>query len=305
MTNNSNLSALLILKSKLHKWKNIAIFSLVISALLLCRGLFSGLDSQVIEEDYIASININDVIFEDEYRSKILAEIAKSKSVKALIININSPGGGIVGSEILFNDLRKIAAAKPTAVLMQSVAASGGYMAAVASDYIVAHNGTITGSIGVLMESQEVTQLAQKIGVKFNSYKSSPLKGSPSMFEKSNAKVDAVIQESINDSHKFFSDLVKSRRGEKLKKPHLDKIFDGRIFTGRQAFEVGLIDKVGTKDDVLAYFKIQKIDVENLPIKDVEIVEDKKEFLENFLSLVPFFDGLNLKNNQQIMAVMP
>ena len=125
------------------------------------------------------------------------------------------------------------------------------------------------------------------------------------MFEKSNPRVDAVIQESINDSHKFFSDLVKSRRGEKLKNQSIDKIFDGRIFTGRQAFEVGLIDKVGTKDDVLAYFKTKKIDVENLPIKDVEIVENKKEFFEKFLNLMPFFDGLNLKNNQQIMAVMP
>lgn len=305
MTNNSNLSALLHLKSKLHYWKNIAIISAVIVALLLFNGLFGSLGSGVIEEDYIASITINDVIFEDEHRSKILEEIYKSKAIKAVIININSPGGGIVGSEMLFNDLRKIAAEKPTAVLMQSVAASGGYMAAIASDYIVAYNGTLTGSIGVLMESPEASELAKKVGVKFNSYKSSPLKGAPSMFEKSNAKIDAVMQESIDDSHKFFSDLVKARRGAKLKKQHFDKIFDGRIFTGRQAFEVGLIDKIGTKDDVLEYFKTQKIDSENLPIKEVEIVENKKEFFEKFLNLIPFLDGFNSKNNQQIMAVMP
>jgi protease-4 len=178
-------------------------------------------------------------------------------------------------------------------------------MAAIAADYIVAHNGTLTGSIGVLMESPELTGLADKLGVKLNTYKSSPLKGSPSMFEKSTPLVDAAIQESITDSYKFFVDLVKERRGDKLNKTQLNKIFDGRVFTGRQALEVGLIDKVGGKKDALDYLETQKIDVKNLPINDVEIEKNDKRFFDKFLNLLPFFSGKEFKNSGQIMAVMP
>lgn len=243
-----NLAALIYLKNKVHKWKNITLLVSIFSAIITLKMIFGdGLSGSVIDGDFIASIKIEGVILEDDFRSKVLKEIAEEKSVKAVIVNIDSPGGGIVGSEILFDDLRTIAANKPMVVLMGSVAASGGYMAAVAADYIIAHNGTLTGSIGVLMESPEVTDLAQKIGVKFNTYKSSPLKGSPSPFEKSNPLVDSVIKETIADSYKFFSDLVRERRGDKLNKKFLDIILDGRVFTGRQALEIGLIDEVGGK----------------------------------------------------------
>jgi protease-4 len=306
MNNSDNLAALLHLKSKLHKWKNIAILLAVFAVLLVVKSMFGiGFENSVIEEDYIANIKIDQVIFEDDFRSEVLKEVAENKSIKAVIVNINSPGGGIVGSEILFNDLRAIAKEKPTVVLMGSLAASGGYMAAIASDYIVAHNGTLTGSIGVLMEAPEVTNLAEKLGVKLNVYKSSPLKGSPSMFEKSTPTIDAVMQESIADSYQFFADLVKMRRGEKLNKQQLNKIFDGRVFTGRQAFEAGLVDKVGSKQDVLDYLEQQKIDVKKLPIHDIEIEKTDKRFFDKFLNFLPFFDGKNVKNSEQIMAVMP
>jgi protease-4 len=134
-------------------------------------------------------------------------------------------------------------------------------MASLASDYVVAHNGTITGSIGVLMESPDVSVLANKVGVKFNSYKSSPLKCSPSMFEKSTPMVDRVINESIKDSYQFFVELVKERRGEKLNPKFYDIIFDGRVFTGRQALKLGLIDKVGGIEDVERFLFLNKIDV--------------------------------------------
>ena len=301
-----NLAALIYLKSKVHKWKNIALLLGIFSLLLVLRFVSGGtLSNDVVESDAIVNIKIDGVIFEDDFRSKVLKEIAEEKSVKAVIVNIDSPGGGIVGSEILFDDLRKIAAQKPIVVLMGSVAASGGYMAAVASDHIIAHNGTLTGSIGVLMESQEVTELANKIGVKFKTYKSSPLKGSPSPFEKSNAMVDGVIQESIADSYAYFSDLVRERRGEKLNKKLGNAILDGRVFTGRQALQAGLIDEIGGKDQALAYLSANKIDVKKLPIKDVEITENKEKFFDKFLSLVPFFNGSKTAGStHQIMAII-
>ncbi len=308
MNSSDNLAALIYLKNKVHKWKNLSILCIFVVIVLFLRILAGDKLSDGVPEgsDYIAEIKIEGVILENDFRSEVLEKIALEKSIKAVIVNIDSPGGGIVGSEILFEDLRKIAEKKPTAVVMGSVAASGGYMAAIASDYIVAHNGTLTGSIGVLMESPEFTELARKVGVKFNSYKSSPLKGSPSPFEKSNFLVDAVVQESINDSYVFFSDLVRQRRGGKLAKD-TRFILDGRVFTGRQALKVGLIDEIGGEAQALSYFeKLHKIDVKHLPIKEIVIVQEDKSFFDKFKTMLPFFDKVDaLTQKRQIMAIMP
>ena len=306
MNFSDNLAALVYFKNKVHKWKNIAIL-LGVFSFLLCFKMIFGLDlsSNVIEGDYIASIKIEGAIFNDEFRSKILENIATDNSIKAVIVNIDSPGGEIVGSEILYNQLRIINQKKPIGILMYSAAASGAYMAAIASDYIVAHNGTLTGSIGVLMESPEFTDLASKVGVKFNTYKSSPLKGSPSPFEKSNQLVDKVIKESIEDSFRFFSGLVEERRGNLLNKKFYTEIFDGRVFTGRQALQAGLIDKVGSKEDILNYFSTKKIEVKKLPIREIEIIKKDKKFLENFLGNLPFFNQKNLiSGKKQVMAIL-
>jgi len=273
-----NLAALIYLKSKVHKWKNIAVLFAVFSLTLVIKFIFGGsLSEGPLAGDYIASIKIEGVIFEDDFRSKALQEIAAEDSIKAVIVNIDSPGGGIVGSEILFEDLRAIAAKKPMVVVMGSVAASGGYMAAVASDYIIAHNGTLTGSIGVLMESQEFTELAKKVGVKFNTYKSAPLKASPSPFEKTTPLVDRVVQESVIDSYHFFTDLVLDRRGGRINKNFANIVFDGRVFTGRQALEAGLIDQIGGKDQALSYLAANKVNVKKLPLHEIEIVQKKRK----------------------------
>jgi protease-4 len=302
-----NLAALVYFKGKVHKWKNIALLFGVLSFLLIFKMLF-GLDvsNSVIEGSHIASIKIDGVIFNDEYRNKILENLVNDNNVKAVIVNIDSPGGEIVGSEILYNNLREIAKKKPIGVLKYSSAASGAYMASIASDYIVAHNGTLTGSIGVLMESPEFTDLASKIGVKFNTYKSSPLKGSPSPFEKSNQQIERVIKESIDDSYRFFVQLVEERRGKLINRKFQNEVFDGRVFTGRQAVNAGLVDKIGSQNDILEYFKAKKIDVEDLPIREVEIVKKDKKFLENFVGKLPFLNPESkIANQHKIMAILP
>lgn len=304
----ANLSALIYLKSKVHKWKNIALLLGVFSFLLALRFIFGGSlsDGSLAEGgSYIANIKVEGVIFEDDFRSKTLNKIAEEKSVKAVIVNISSPGGGIVGSEILYNNLRAIAAVKPMVVIMGSVAASGGYMAAIASDYIVAHNGTLTGSIGVLMEAPNVTILANKVGLKFHTYKSSPLKGSPAPFENSNPMVDKVVQSSINDSYKFFVEMVRARRGKKINEKLSHIAFDGRVFTGRQAVEVGLIDKVGSKTDALIYLKQNNINVDDLPLKDINIVKKEEKIFDKLLGMMPFFNHVKSMNQGNgIMAIM-
>ena len=303
MNFSDNLGALIYLKNRVHKWKNIAFLFAIFSIALIFK-MFFDVSSDVIGNS-VALVKIENVITEDDHRSKILKEIANDSSILAVIVRLNSPGGTIVGSEILFKDLLAIKAKKPLVVLMDSVSASGAYMASLASDYVIAHNGTITGSIGVLMESPDVSVLANKVGVKFNSYKSSPLKGSPSMFEKSTPMVDRVINESIYDSYKFFVELVKERRGNKLNSKFYNIIFDGRIFTGRQALEMGLVDKVGGIEDVERYLLLNKIDVNKIPIQEIEIVEKDNKIIDKFLNILPFYQDLKGRNNQsKIMAIM-
>lgn len=306
MQNSDHLAALIYLKNKVHKWKNLALLFAIFSGIILFKSIFGiGLGKGPIDSDFIANIKIEGAIFEDEHRSEVLAKLAEEKSVKAVIVDINSPGGGIVGSEMLYHDLRKIAAQKPIVVVMESAAASGAYMAAIASDHIIAYNGTLTGSVGVIMESPEITDLAQKIGVKINHFKSSPLKASPSPFEKTSPLVEKVIMGSINDSYQFFSGLVQERRGEKLNPKFIHEALDGRVFTGRQALVVGLIDQIGGREEALTYLEANKIDVKNLPIEKIDIAKKEDKLLNRFLGFLPFFDGAKSGiSTNKIMAVM-
>jgi len=305
----NNIAVLTHLKDKVHKWKNIAILGGVFSLLLLLKMVAGTGDigSNGIEGDYIANIKIEGMILEDDYRSEVLKKIIDEDAIKAVVVNIDSPGGGIVGSEILFSELKAIAAKKPLVVVMGSVAASGGYMAAIASDHIIAHNGTLTGSIGVLMQSAEVTDLASKVGIKFRTYKSGALKASPSPFEKSSSLVDRVIDESIKDSAEFFFELVRERRGKKLNVQQFGaKLFDGRVFTGRQALQAGLIDEIGGKDQALTYLhKAYDINTDSLELREVSIIKTEAHFLEKIFSFLPFSNSAKaLDSKNGIMAIL-
>ncbi len=302
----NNLAILSHLKDKVYKWKNISILLIAIIVILLFRTFFEESISPSIETgSYIAEIEIEGAIFENEYRSKILKKIKEDSSVKALIININSPGGSIVGSEILYGELKDIAKSKPIVAVMNSVAASGGYMVAIASDHIIAHNGTLTGSIGVLMQSAEMVDLAKKIGVNFKTYKSAPLKATPSPFERPNEIVDRVIQSSIKDSANFFFDLVKKERGERLKDSNHSIAFDGRVFTGRQALKIGLVDEIGNKNSAIVHLnKKYKINISDLKVKKVDLEKPQDALFKRLSGSLPFFGSENNSNNK-IMAILP
>jgi len=299
----NNLIALIYLKNKVHKLRNIVWLLSFLFIILLSRLIFFDNNSVAIEGDHIVSIKIEGEIFEDDYRSKMLRQISLNNNSKAVIAIINSPGGGIVGSEILYNDLKSIANKKPLVILIESVGASGAYMASLASDYIVAYNGSLTGSIGVLMQSYEITNLANKLGITFNNYKSSPLKGSPSLFEKTNPQVNSVIDASITDSQQFFCDLIKQRRGKKIT---TNNVCDGRIFTGRQALKAGLIDSIEGKEGVAKFLFSKKIDITKIPIKEIEIVKTEHNFIKQFLNQIPFLQQFNINSfKPQIMANIP
>ncbi len=281
-----NFTALIHLRDQARKWKNITFATIIITLIIIAKVVFfstSSNDTVSSNEDYIAVVDIDGIIFENKHRDKILKEIKDGDRIKAVIININSPGGSIVGSEILYQNIIDIAMKKPVIAVLGSLATSGGYMVALGSNHIIAHNGTLTGSIGVIIQSTEVTQLAEKLGVKFQNYKSSHLKGSPSPFEKSDPAVDRMINESIQDSYKFFSDLVLKHRKSKVKARNVNLILDGRIFTGRQALEVGLIDQVGGEKEALDYLE-KNHKISNLKTKSISLNKMDNKILDKILN---------------------
>jgi protease-4 len=217
---------------------------------------------------------VNDVIFDDLNRVRKIAAMAKNDAVKAVIVHMNSQGGSVVGSEMLYNALLKMSKEKPVVVVMESVAASGGYLASLGADYIIAHNGTITGSIGVIMQSAEITDFADKVGVTFNNFKSDVLKASPNLFEKLTPEAKQATMDSIYEVYDYFIELVATRRNLDL--DYVKKLADGRIYSGRQALDLKLVDAIGNEDTAIEWLQTKKDISPDLEVLDVRLSSKDK-----------------------------
>lgn len=275
-------------KSAISKWKFIALF-LVLILIINSGKTFQPSDiilSSLQKEDFIASIQINDVIEEDFQIIRKLKEIADDNHIKALIVNINSPGGTTVGSEIIYNALRNIAKNKPVVCVLGTFAASGGYLVALGGDYIITHNGTLTGSIGALVQSAEITELAEKIGIKFENIKSSELKAMPNPFEKTTPEVKQAILNNIADIYDYFIELIAKRRNLGIE--YVRKIADGRLYSGRQAYKLKLVDEIGEEDSALKWLHKEKHIDDKL-----RIIEVKLKPRDKFINMI--LDDLNTK----------
>ena len=203
--------------------------------------------------------------------------------MKAIILNIDSSGGDVVESEKLYLFFRKLSKTKPVVSVINGMGASGAYMIAMASDYIVSYNTSAVGSIGVIIQTYEVTDLAKKLGISLTTYKSSILKAAPNMLEKVNPDVDMVMSQQINDVYDYFLNIFVERR--KIKITEAQEIANGQIYTGRQALEYGLVDKIGTEEDALNFLKDNKIDVDNINIVDYDIYKKSNSgIISNFIN---------------------
>ncbi len=244
------------LKRRASLWRFLAVVAVVIvlvaggsSSMPLTSGFWFG-------RDQIARIVISGAIFDDSDQRERLKKIAQDDSVKALILDINSPGGTTTGAEALFASIRQVAARKPVVAVLGTVAASGGYAAALGADYIVARGNTITGSIGVIMQWAEVKDLMAKVGVRMEEIKSSPLKAQPSPFNTASADVRAAIESMVQDSYEWFVDLVADRRP--FDKAKARRLADGRVYSGRQAKKLKLVDAIGGEDVAIAWLVKEK-----------------------------------------------
>lgn len=268
------------LKHQVSKWRILAI----IVTILACLVFFQKFSKYApIQSDYIARIKIEGVIDDNPALSKLMLETAKDKHAKAVLVWLDTPGGGAVGGQQIYLDLMKLSKTKPVVAVVRTMAASAGYMAALGADRIIAREGSITGSIGVIMESFEATELAQKIGIKPILVKSSPLKAAPNPMEKYTPEQDAVMQAVIKDFYNWFVDIVAERR--KLPRDVAEKLSDGRIYTGRQALAAKLIDQLGGEDEAIDWLSKNKKVPASLEIKDVKVESDSNGFLEKFTQM--------------------
>jgi protease-4 len=219
-------------------------------------------------EAYIARIGIAGIILNDRDRIEALERVAEDRHAKALIVSIDSPGGTVVGGEAIHRALRAVAAKKPVVAVMDDTAASGGYMVALGADQIFAHEATITGSIGVVMQAAEITEMLEKLGIKPIEIKSGPLKAQPSPFEKLSPEARRVTQAVVDDIYDMFVKMTAERR--RMTPERARELADGRIYTGRQAMANGLIDRIGEEADAVEWLAKERGVAAGLPVRDVE-----------------------------------
>ena len=231
------------LRRKLSAWRIIAIVIAVIGA-----GAISVLVVDEIEtfENHIARIHIEGTIIYDADLIELIDEVKDNELVKGVVIVIDSPGGTIVGGESLFNAIDELAQDKPTTATINTLGASAGYLVATATEYIVAHQTSIVGSIGVIFQYPQIDKMLEDYGIKVKEIKSSPLKAAPSIFTPENPEARKMIQIMIDDSFKWFKNLVAQKRG--YSNEEIEKIADGSIYTGNQALNIRLIDAVGGEE---------------------------------------------------------
>jgi len=245
------------LRRKLTFWR-IAAFLIAGLAIVGLSTWLAGERIPGVTSDHIAKVKIEGTITEDEDLLDRLDRVRKSSSVKGVILSIDSPGGTTAGGEAIFDAVRKLAAEKPVVAQVGTLAASAGYMIASASDHIVARKSSIVGSIGVLVQFPDLTGLMDKLGIKLEEVKSSPLKAEPSPFNPTTEEERAMMRNMILDSYDWFVGIVAERRS--MSKAEATALADGSVFTGRQALAKKLIDEVGGEDQAIAWLGTKGVD---------------------------------------------
>lgn len=252
---------------------------------------------------YIARHSVIGAIFDDPERDALLRRIAEDRRAEALILRIDSPGGTVAGSEALFEAVRTVAGNKPVVAVMGEVAASGGYIAALAADRIVARGNTITGSIGVIAEFANFEDLLDMVGVDFSRVASAPLKAEPSPLRAPSEAALAAQADLISDSYQWFLGLVAERRA--LDEDEARRVGDGRLFSGRQAVAAGLIDAIGSETEALAWLREEHGISARLPVRDVRVRTMQRGLVDLLLG-----DGTRARldrwlHGPRLMAIFP
>jgi protease-4 len=283
------------MRRKLTFWRVVAFLVAIVAVVAVAATARRG-SVLTAGGDYVARVKITGLIRNDQDRVQSLERLAKS-SARAVIVHIDSPGGTTAGSEQLHGALRGVAAAKPLVVVIDGLAASGGYIAAMSADHIVAQETSLVGSIGVLFQYPNVSDLLKVVGVKIEEVKSSPLKAAPNGYEPTSPEARAAIEALVKDSYAWFRGMVRDRR--QMDGTTLDSVTDGRVFTGRQALALRLVDQLGNEKTAVAWLTTEKGLKADTPVRDWQLKPRFSDLTILHLATAVLFDAVGLNSLAQ------
>ena len=264
------------LKRRVTVWRVIAVFAVaLVAAVLLARERGGAVGEMFGLGGHVARVNVAGFISDDQKQQELLRKIGESSAAKAVIVRINSPGGSTAGGEALYTELRALGEKKPVVAVFATTATSAAYMAAIATDHIVARANSITGSVGVIVQWAEIGDLLKSVGVDFNQIKSGDLKAVPNPFEPATQEQREATREVLEDSFRWFVDKVNERRD--LNAGALTDIRTGRIYTGAQAKALGLVDQLGGERQARKWLSEEH----SIPV-DARVVDWKPEGSDSF-----------------------
>ena len=283
MKRNDILEKYLSKRNSVIKRSAVALISIVLITSFL---IFSSKS-----KNFIATISIEGIINDPVDTLNDLENINKSSNAKALLVNINSPGGTFVSSKELYDKIKEISKKIPVVTYMREMATSGGYLVSLGSQKIFSNVGTITGSVGVILQTAEVTEMLKKIGINPIVVKSGDLKATPNPLESVSEKESEYLNNIIKSMQLEFLNILSENRD--IENETLRIISDGRIFTGKQAKELNLVDFIGSKNDAINWLK-EKAKVPT----DIDIIDFSKETqYEKLINMKLFNENFNFLTN--------
>jgi len=243
------------LRRRLTLWRLLAIVLAVFFIALLATGnqRFAGSGSFL---PHIARVSVSGIITDDQKMLELLDKVGKSSQVRAVILDINSPGGTTTGGEAMYDAIRQLAEKKPVVAVCGTLATSAAYIVALATDRIFVYGNTITGSVGVIFQWADVSELMRTLGVKVEEIRSGPLKAVPNPFQPADEKARALGEEMVQEAKVWFVDLVAKRR--KIEPASVPGLTDGRVYSGRQAVELKLVDEIGDEKDAKKWLQKER-----------------------------------------------
>ena len=266
------------LSRRVSFWRALAVIGVIAAlAVMFGKGSLSGLASN----DHVLRLRIEGTILEDRRLLEVIEEASRDASARAMLLVIDSPGGSMSGGEALHGALKRFAEKKPIVALMGGTAASAGYMIAMPAQHVLAREATVTGSIGVLLQSFDVSELMARLGVRPDILATGPFKAQPNPFQPLTDQGRAEMMRVLEDLHGQFIAIVAT--GRRMDEARVRPLADGRVFTGRQALSLGLIDAIGGEAEARAWLAAQKGVAEALPVRDLEPRDRVEKFLNRFV----------------------
>lgn len=266
------------LSRRVSLWRTLAVLGVIAAlAVIFGRGDMGGLASG----EHVLRLRIEGVITEDRRLLEAIEEARTDSSARAMLLVIDSPGGSMAGGEALHGALKRFAEQKPIVALMGGTAASAGYMIAMPAQHVLAREATVTGSIGVLLQSFDVSELMARLGVRPDILATGPFKAQPNPFQPLTDQGRAEMMRVLEDLHAQFIAMVVA--GRRMEEARVRALADGRVFTGRQALGLGLIDAIGGEAEARAWLAAQKDVPAALPVRDLEPRDRVEKFLNRFV----------------------